>query len=60
MTLTGKLFSIPPSEPFLESLARAILSGRIPGDGAPPPDAFDLARYEIYLPNRAACRSRPR
>jgi ATP-dependent helicase/nuclease subunit B len=57
MTLTGKLFSIPPREPFLESLARAILSGRIPGDGAPPPDAFDLARYEIYLPNRAACRS---
>src|SRR5512138_1304532 len=57
MTLTGKLFSIPPCGPFLERLARAVLAGEVPGGITTPPGQFDLARYEIYLPNRAACRS---
>jgi len=53
----GKLFTIPPTTPFLEALARAVLAGNLPGESGQPPSQFDLAGYEIYLPNRAACRA---
>jgi ATP-dependent helicase/nuclease subunit B len=53
----GRVYTIPPSAPFLASLARAILAGDLPQERAGPPSQLDLAGYEIYLPNRAACRA---
>ncbi len=53
----GRLFTIPPTAPFLDALARAILAGDLPRAGGAAPSPFDLAGYEIYLPNRAACRA---
>jgi ATP-dependent helicase/nuclease subunit B len=53
----GRVYTIPPSAPFLASLARVILAGDLPREGAGPPSQLDLAGYEIYLPNRAACRA---
>jgi ATP-dependent helicase/nuclease subunit B len=55
--LRGKLFTIPPLAPFLETLARAIRSGHLPRPGGKAPSQFELTAYEIYLPNRAACRA---
>ncbi len=50
----GRIFSIPASAPFLETLARAILRGHLAAGGAPGP--LELADLRIYLPNRVACR----
>jgi ATP-dependent helicase/nuclease subunit B len=52
----ARVFTIPPTAPFLDSLARAILAGELPATGKPP-SQLDLAAYDIYLPNRAACRA---
>ncbi|ODA67778.1 PD-(D/E)XK nuclease superfamily protein [Methyloligella halotolerans] len=51
-----RLYSIPPSAPFLETLARAILSGDLPHPGGAAPDPFDLPSTTIYLPTRRAAR----
>lgn len=53
----GRIFTIPPSAPFLDALARAILEGNLPREGGAPPCPAELAAYQIYLPNRAACRA---
>lgn len=53
----GRIFTIPPSAPFLDALARAILDGNLPREGGAPPGPAELAAYQIYLPNRAACRA---
>ena len=50
----GRIYSIPPSMPFLDTLARAILRGDL-GDGQLGAKV-DLADTLIYLPDRAACR----
>lgn len=55
--VAGRIFTIPPSAPFLDTLARAILAGNLPRDGGAAPGPADLADYLIYLPNRAACRA---
>ena len=53
----GRIFTIPPSAPFLDALVRAILGGNLPREGGTPPGPAELAAYQIYLPNRAACRA---
>src|SRR5688500_13910258 len=50
----GRIFSISPSAPFLDALARAILAGDL--TGGTPPGPLDLAETRVYLPNRDACR----
>lgn len=57
--MTGRVprvFSIPPSAPFLRTLVAALTEGRlVPGF----PDAGDplaLSRATLYLPTRRACR----
>ncbi len=50
----GRIYSIPPSMPFLDTLARAILRGDL-SDGQSGAKG-DLADTLIYLPDRAACR----
>ncbi len=51
------IFTIPPSAPFLDALARAILDGNLPREGGMRPGPAELAAYQIYLPNRAVCRA---
>jgi ATP-dependent helicase/nuclease subunit B len=52
-----RVFSIAPGAPFLDTLARALLDGRLV-PGFPEPDRPDaLARATIYLPTQRAARA---
>jgi len=51
-----RLFTIPAAAPFLPTLARALLDGRlIPG--FPGPDPLALAEATLYLPTQRAARA---
>ncbi|MCH8239403.1 MAG: hypothetical protein IIB62_04980 [Proteobacteria bacterium] len=52
-----RLYTIAPSSPFLETLARAILEGDLPIKGGPPPEKLELSRWTILLPTRRAARA---
>ena len=52
-----RLYTIAPGVPFLDTLARAILSGELPVAGGEPPDQIDLTRWTILLPTRRAARA---
>jgi len=52
-----RLYTIPPSAPFLTTLARAILQGNLPSPGGPKPDPLALPFTTIYLPTRRAARA---
>lgn len=54
---TLRVFTIPPGQPFLDRLARAILAGDLPVPGGPPPAAIDLPGILLLLPTRRACRA---
>ena len=51
-----RLFTIPPSAPFLPTLIAALLDGRLTNGVALARDPLALARATIYLPTRRACR----
>jgi inactivated superfamily I helicase len=51
-----RLYTIPPSAPFLTSLAKAVLDGDLPVPGGPKPDRLALPHITIYLPTRRAAR----
>jgi double-strand break repair protein AddB len=53
---TPRLYTIPPSAPFLTTLARALLSGDLPLPGGTKPDPLTLPLTTIYLPTRRAAR----
>lgn len=52
-----RLYTIPPSAPFLSTLARAVLNGDLPVPGGAKPDKLTLPRAIIYLPTRRAVRA---
>jgi double-strand break repair protein AddB len=52
-----RLYTIPPTAPFLTTLAGAILSGDLPLPGGPKPDPLSLPLFTLYLPTRRAARS---
>lgn len=52
-----RLYTIPPSAPFLSALARAVLSGDLPVAGGVKPDPLILPQTTIYLPTRRAARA---
>ncbi|MGH6825595.1 double-strand break repair protein AddB [Methyloceanibacter sp.] len=52
-----RLYTIPPSAPFLSTLARAVLNGDLPVPGGAKPDPLTLPRAVIYLPTRRAVRA---
>jgi ATP-dependent helicase/nuclease subunit B len=52
-----RLYTIPPSAPFLTTLARALLSGDLPLPGGTAPDLLTLPLTTIYLPTRRAARA---
>lgn len=51
-----RLYTIPPSAPFLSTLARAVLDGNLPFSGAAKPSPLTLPQATIYLPTRRAVR----
>jgi ATP-dependent helicase/nuclease subunit B len=52
-----RLYTIPPSAPFLSTLARAVLDGNLPIPDGAKPDPLALPRATIYLPTRRAVRA---
>ncbi len=52
-----RLYTIPPSAPFLTTLARAVLDGALPSPGGPKPDLLTLPLITLYLPTRRAARA---
>ena len=52
-----RLYTIPQTAPFLDSLARAILAGDLPEAGGEPPTSELLPHYTILLPTRRAARA---
>ena len=54
---TSRLYTVPPSAPFLTTLARALLSGNLPLPGGEKPDPLTLPLTTIYLPTRRSARA---
>ena len=52
-----RLYTIPPSAPFLSTLARAVLNGDLPAPGGAKRDPLTQPRAVIYLPTRRAVRT---
>lgn len=55
--MRGNIFTVPPGQPFLAAVARAILDGHLPREGSPAPDQLALTDYTILLPTRRAARA---
>src|SRR5271166_1713252 len=49
-----RVFTIPPSAPFLPTLIKAMMAGKL--GFRPPDDPLALAAITLYLPTRRACR----
>ena len=49
-----RVFTIPPSAPFLPTLIKAMMAGKL--GFRPPDDPLALAAATLYLPTRRACR----
>ena len=54
---SGGIFTIPPTAPFFDALARAILNGDLPRSGGLAPTQLQRADTLVYVPNRVACRA---
>ncbi len=52
--MTARVFTIPPSAPFLPTLIEALASGKL--GFAATGDPLALARVTLFLPTRRACR----
>jgi ATP-dependent helicase/nuclease subunit B len=51
-----RVFTIPPSVPFLPALVHALVDGRLVPGFAPGADPLALTTATLYLPTRRACR----
>jgi ATP-dependent helicase/nuclease subunit B len=56
MVARPKVFTIPPSVPFVPTLVRALFDGTLVPGFPPTHDPLALARATLYLPTRRACR----
>jgi ATP-dependent helicase/nuclease subunit B len=54
--MTPRVFTIPPSVPFLPALLAALREGRLVDGFAPTSGSLGFASATIYLPTRRACR----
>ncbi len=52
--MSPRVFTIPPSAPFLPTLIAALTGGKL--GFAAPRDPLALAAVTLYLPTRRACR----
>ncbi len=55
--MSPRIYTVPPGEPFLLALARAILSGDLPSAGGKKPDPLSLPDVTLLLPTRRAARA---
>jgi ATP-dependent helicase/nuclease subunit B len=55
--MSARLYTVPPGEPFLRALARAILNGNLPTAGGLKPDAMSVPDITLLLPTRRAARA---
>ena len=53
----NNVFTVPPGQPFLATLARAVLAGDLPRAGGAPPTELELSAITILLPTRRAARA---
>src|SRR4051812_40651118 len=53
---TPRVFTIPASTPFIPTLIKALIGGRLVPGFAPGRDPLALAGATLYLPTRRACR----
>ena len=53
----GKVYTVPPGQPFLDALARAILDGNLPREGGKPPSPIELPSITLLMPTRRATRA---
>ncbi len=51
------VFTVPLGQPFLSSLAEAILDGQLPRIGGARPSPLDLSHMTLLLPTRRAARA---
>ena len=51
------VYTVPAGQPFLDALAKAILSGDLPRSGGPAPEQLDLPQMTLLLPTRRATRA---
>jgi ATP-dependent helicase/nuclease subunit B len=56
MAATPRVFTIPPSAPFLPTLITALVEGRLVAGFPKSPDPLELATATLYLPTQRACR----
>lgn len=56
-TRTSNIFTVPPGQPFLDALARAILMGDLPAVGGRAPGPLELPAYTLLMPTRRAARA---
>jgi ATP-dependent helicase/nuclease subunit B len=56
MVYAPRVFTIPASAPFLPTLIRALVEGRLVPGFAGAPEPLALADATIYVPTRRACR----
>jgi ATP-dependent helicase/nuclease subunit B len=54
--MTARVFTIPPSVPFLPALIAALREGRLVEGFAPASGSLGFASATLYLPTRRACR----
>lgn len=54
---SARIFTVPVGQPFLVSLARALIAGDLPRAGGAKPDEVDLSAITLYLPTRRATRA---
>jgi ATP-dependent helicase/nuclease subunit B len=57
MAARARLFTIPPSAPFLPTLIAALREGRLVEGFPAADDPLALAQAALYLPTRRACRA---
>lgn len=50
-----RVYTIPPTAPFLDTLVEAVLAGELSGSRSP--SSAELPRWTILLPTRRACRA---
>lgn len=53
----ARVYTVAPDQPFLETLAAAILAGDLPVKGMAPPGPMALPRWTVLLPTRRAARA---
>lgn len=56
MSVSPRVFTIPASAPFLPTLIRALMDGRLVEGFRPARDPMSLAGATLFLPTRRACR----